>query len=96
MGTTECQDIVADIGTVFPAIPSSTEKALEKFDAKGWDVTAFYSYLEDGRTFLPPITVNSAEINSLVKPAMEDIYIGNRDASSLTALNEQMNAILER
>jgi len=94
LGSTACQDVIASTATVFPAIPSSTAKALDAFAAKGWPVDAFYSYIEDGRTFLPPITVNSAEVYDVVTPALEAIHLGQADASSLTAVNDQINEII--
>jgi ABC-type sugar transport system, periplasmic component len=94
LGSTACQDVIAAQGTVFPSIPSSTQKALATFKAKGWPVDAFYSYVQDGRTFLPPITVNSAKVGAIVTPALQAIHLGTADASSLTAVNDQINKIL--
>ena len=94
LGSTACQDVIAGEGTVFPAIPSSTEKALQTFADKGWPVEAFYSYVEDGHTFLPPITEHSGEIGDLVTPALQGIHLGTQPASSLTDVNDQINAIL--
>ena len=62
--------------------------------AKGWPVEAFYSYVEDGHTFLPPITEHSGEIGDLVTPALQGIHLGQQPASSLTGVNDQINAIL--
>jgi len=94
LGSSACQDVIASTATVFPAIPSATDKALEAFAAKGWPVEAFSSYLDGGRTFLPPITVNSGEVYALVTPALEAIHLGQADASSLTAVNDQLNQII--
>jgi multiple sugar transport system substrate-binding protein len=95
LGSSQCQDIVAENAVVFPAIPDSADKALAAFEAKGWDVSAFFSYREEGRTFLPPITLRAGEVNAIASPAFEDIYLGNTDASSLTTANEQINTVLE-
>jgi multiple sugar transport system substrate-binding protein len=94
LGSTACQDVIAGEGTVFPAIPSSTEKALQTFADKGWPVEAFYSYVEDGHTFLPPITEHAGEIGDLVTPALQGIHLGQQPASSLTDVNDQVNQIL--
>jgi multiple sugar transport system substrate-binding protein len=94
LGSTACQDVIAGEGTVFPAIPSSTEKALITFKAKGWPVDAFYSYVKDGRTFLPPVTTHGAEIGDAVTPALQAIHLGKKPASSLTDVNKQINSIL--
>ena len=95
LGTTECQDLVAESAVVFPSIPSSAEKALAAFEAKGADVSAFFEYTKDGnRTFLPPITLSAGEVNALVKPALEDIALGNQPASSMTGVNDKINELL--
>ncbi|MFF2268562.1 ABC transporter substrate-binding protein [Cellulosimicrobium cellulans] len=94
LGSSACQDIVAEHAVVFPAIPESADKALAAFEAKGWDVSAFFSYREEGRTFLPPITIRAGEVNAIASVAFEDIALGNKDASSLTDANEQINAVL--
>lgn len=94
LGSSACQDVIAEQGTVFPAIPSATEKALATFADKGWPVEAFYSYVEDGRTMLPPITENAGEVGDIVTPALQAIHLGQQPASSLTDVNDQINAIL--
>jgi multiple sugar transport system substrate-binding protein len=95
LGSTDCQDLVAEQAIVFPSIPSSSDKALKAFESAGVDVSAFFSYLEDGnRTFLPPITLQAGEVNALAKTALENIALGNADPSSLTQANEQINALL--
>lgn len=94
LGSADCQDIVAEHAVVFPAIPGSADKALAAFEEKGWEVSPFFTYQEEGRTFLPPVTLRAGEVNALAAVAFEDIYVGNTDASSLTAVNEQINDLL--
>lgn len=96
LGSAACQDVIAETATVFPAIPEATDKALAAFQAKGWPVEAFSSYIKEGRTFLPPITVNSAEVYDVVTPALQAIHLGQADASSLSAVNDQINEIINR
>src|SRR6478735_6491476 len=40
LGSTDCQDVIAATATVFPAIPSSTGKAMQAFTDKGWPIDA--------------------------------------------------------
>ncbi|MBE1876328.1 ABC transporter substrate-binding protein [Myceligenerans pegani] len=94
LGSTDCQDIVAEHAVVFPAIPESADAALAAFEEKGWDVSAFFAYEEEGRTFLPPITLRAGEVNAVASVAFEDIALGNADADSLTAANDEINRIL--
>ena len=93
LGSAECQDIVAAAAVVFPAIPSSTEKAVAAFSAKGIDVDGFFIHIEEGTTFLYPIGDKKSQRDEIIVPAMESIMSGLTDASSLTAVNEQIKAL---
>ncbi len=93
MGTAACQDVIASFAVVFPAIPSSTEKAVAAMAAKGIDVSAFYVHINDKTTFLFPIADKKSKINDLITPAMEAVMSGKAKADSLTAVNEQIKAL---
>ena len=93
MGTAACQDVVASFAVVFPAIPSSTDKAVEAMAAKGIDVSAFYVHINDKTTFLFPIADKKSKINDLITPAMEAVMSGKAKADSLTAVNDQIKAL---
>ncbi|SEL31693.1 ABC transporter substrate-binding protein [Nonomuraea pusilla] len=92
LGSAACQDIVADNAVVFPAVSSSGERALKAHQAKGRDVDAFVQAAED--TFLLPVSDHGDEINQIVSTAMEEIWLGRKDATTaLTAANQQVNAL---
>lgn len=93
MGTQECQDIVAEKGTAFPAISASTDKKLNHVAELGRDMSGYTYYLEEGETFLPPISDNSGAISDTLEDAMQAIYTRQKDASSLTEVNEKINAM---
>jgi multiple sugar transport system substrate-binding protein len=93
MGSTDCQDIVAGYAVVFPAIPSSTEKAVAAFAEKGIDVGGFFIHIEEGTTFLYPIGDKKSQRDEIIVPAMESIMSGLTDAGSLTEVNEQIKAL---
>ena len=95
MGTTDCQDVVASYAVVFPAIPSSTEKAVAAMGELGIDVAPFYVHIEDGTTFLFPIADKKSQVQELITPAMEAVMSGNAPASSLSAVNDQILALFE-
>ncbi|WP_062380317.1 ABC transporter substrate-binding protein [Demequina pelophila] len=95
MGTAECQDIFAEKGTAFPAIETSMDLKLELMQESGRDVSGYMHYLTDGITFLPPISENSAAIGDQLEMAMEAIYNRQADASSLTAVNDKINALFD-
>lgn len=92
LGSEECQKLVAEAGVVFPAISSVIPTAADAFQAKGVDVSAFTQHVEDGTTFLFPLTEHASDVNAIMQPAMDAVLAGKEDVSSLTAANEQVNA----
>lgn len=95
LGSKECQDSVADAAVVLPARPESTERAVSAFAEQGLDITPFTDLVEEENTVYFPVTDRFGEIDSLVTPVMDDIYIGNRETESLNDINYQVNEILE-
>ncbi|MFC5379456.1 ABC transporter substrate-binding protein [Aquipuribacter nitratireducens] len=95
LGSEECQQLVGEAGVVFPAIPAAVDTATASFEERGVDVSAFTTHVEDGTTFLLPITDNAADVTAIMAPAMDAVLNGSADASSLTAANEQVNALFE-
>ena len=95
LGGEECQKIVGEAAVVFPAIPSAVEVAQAAFKTKGVDVTPFTQQVDEGTTFLFPITDHAADVNAIMTPAMDAVISGKAPASSLTAANEQVNALFK-
>ncbi|MCA0307119.1 MAG: sugar ABC transporter substrate-binding protein [Actinobacteria bacterium] len=94
LGSAACQDLVGKSGVVFPAIPSGTDAASAAFAAKGIDVaSSFLVHVTDGTTFLFPITDNASQVTNLMTPAVDAVFTGKARADSLTAVNEQVNAL---
>ena len=96
MGSTECQDIIAEQAVVFPAISSSSEKAVPAFENLGFDAHAFTVHVEDGTTVSSPVVDRWAELDSIMNPAMASVISGQSDASSLTTANKQVNEMMAR
>ncbi|MFG3436934.1 ABC transporter substrate-binding protein [Nonomuraea sp. NPDC047897] len=95
LGSPACQDIVADNAVVFPAVASSSERALKAYADKGWDAKVFVEEAEapDG-TFLLPVSDHGDEINQIVGSALEEVWLGRKDArTALTTANQQVNAL---
>jgi multiple sugar transport system substrate-binding protein len=90
-----CQNVVAEHAVVFPAIPAAVDIAQKKFAEKGVDVEAFTVNVKDKTTFLFPITDHAAQIESIMKPAMDAVIGGSAPASSLSKANEQVNALFK-
>lgn len=95
LGSTGCQNIVGDKAIVFPAIPAATNKAVAAWKAKGIDVTPFTGQLKNHTTFLFPITDHSSQIIGIMTPAMDGVLSGQAPTSSLTAANQQVNALFQ-
>lgn len=93
LGSAACQDIVGEAGVVFPAIPSATEKAQAAFADRGIDVEPFLVHVNEGTTFLFPITDYASQITGIMQPAVDAVFTGAADADSLDAANEQVNAL---
>ncbi len=96
MASPECQEIVGGGAVVFPAVPSATEIAQETHAANGVDVSAFTVHVDEGTTFLFPITSVASEIEAVIGPVMDAILIGQETDpyAALDAANEQVNAVL--
>ncbi len=80
---------------MFPAIPSGTDKAEAAFKAKGVDVSPFTNQVSDKTTFLFPITDHASEIDGIMTPAMDAVFSGKAQPSSLTDANSQVNALFQ-
>jgi multiple sugar transport system substrate-binding protein len=94
LGSAACQDIIGKAGVVFPAIPSGTEAAGAAFKAKGIDVnSSFLVHVTDGTTFLFPITDHASQVTNIMQPAVDAVFAGKAKADSLTAANDQVNAL---
>ncbi|MHA6522819.1 ABC transporter substrate-binding protein [Tessaracoccus sp. G1721] len=93
LGSAACQDLVGEAGVVFPAIPSATEKAQAAFAERGIDVEPFLVHVNEGTTFLFPITDYASQITGIMQPAVDAVFTGAADADSLDAANEQVNAL---
>lgn len=95
LGTAEAQDIVASYGVVFPAIASSTEKAIEVFERTGLPVDSFTQHVKNGTGFYFPLSYFGADILAIMSPAMEAVWSERLPASSLDEANEQINLLFE-
>lgn len=93
LGSPDCQDIVGERGVVFPAIDSGTKLAEKSFAMRGIDVEPFLVHLKDGTTFLPAITDYASQINNIMTPATDAVMTSKAPADSLTAANDQVNAL---
>jgi multiple sugar transport system substrate-binding protein len=96
LGSTDCQNIVADNAVVFPAITSATERVLAAHEKAGREVQLFVDQAKaDNGTFLLPVSDHADEINQIVGTALDEVWLGQKDAkTALTAANQQVNSLL--
>jgi len=93
LASSDCQSVVASHGVVFPAINGLAEKAVEAQKKKGVDSSAFLQMSRE-QTFLAPIADNGAEIDELVKTAIESVLLGQKPAAAaLKNANDQVNKL---
>lgn len=96
LASRECQDIVGEHAVVFPAIKESTDTAKEQYIENGIDAEAFTIHLDEGTTFLFPITEHASDIYSILEPTMDSIYSFQAEPQdALADANEQINALFE-
>lgn len=75
------------------AIEPATDKAQAAFADRGIDLEPFLVHVNDGTTFLFPITDYASEITNIMQPAVDAVFSGNAEPESLDAANEQVNAL---
>ena len=97
LASPECELIVGESGVVFPATPEGVEASLNVRAEAGVDVSAFTEQaLEEGGTFLFPITDFGGEIATIMSETMDSIALGQTSAEeALTAANEEVNELFE-
>ncbi|MEZ4629814.1 MAG: sugar ABC transporter substrate-binding protein [Deinococcales bacterium] len=88
-----CIDVVGQSGVVFPSTPEGVALSLGVREEAGVDVTAFTDQaLEEGGTFLFPITDYGSEINTIMAEAIQSMGLGEGKAADLLgAANDEVN-----
>ncbi len=96
LASADCQQVVAGYGVTFPAIHGMPEKAVAAIRAKtGVDASAFLLMAKE-QTFLTPIAGNAAQIDSLMKGALESVFLGKQKAGpALQEANRKINLLVK-
>ena len=94
MASAECQDIVGGGAVVFPAIPEATAIAQEAHAANGVNVEAFTVHVDEGTTFLFPITIEGSEIQTIMGNAIDSVMRGDSDVSAIVSANDEINELI--
>lgn len=95
LGSAECQIMVGEAAVVFPANREGTDAAIEAFADMGLDVSPFTDLVDEGHTLYFPVTTVQATVQIILEPIMDEVYIGNREPSSLTQVNDRVNGLFE-
>lgn len=97
LGSTGCQDLVAQRAVVFPAVRTSTDKALAAHQAAGRDVQVFTDEAAaPGGTFFLPITDHGNEVSQIVQDSIQSAVLGQAPpADALKKANDQVNGLLK-
>lgn len=97
LASEDCQNVVGEQAVVFPAIPASLEIGERVRAEAGLDVSAYTSYLEEGHTFLYPVTTNFDQVTQAVGAAVDQILLGERPAAeALADAQQQVDLIMGR
>jgi multiple sugar transport system substrate-binding protein len=91
LASPECQNLVAEQGVVFPAIPEAAATVEAVRAEQGVDVSAFTVHVEDATTYLSPIADYAADRNAIMIPAMEAVFTGSDTAETLSEANSEVN-----
>jgi multiple sugar transport system substrate-binding protein len=95
LASADCQNTVGDKAVVFPAIPSALDLAEKQFATKGVDIKPFTVQIDEGTTHLYPITDNATDIQAIMESAMDAVLAFKAEPSSLTKVNDQINALFK-
>jgi multiple sugar transport system substrate-binding protein len=96
LASSECQDIVGEHAVVFPAIPGSVDIAEGVFASDGIDISAFTVHLDEGTTFLFPITENASDVYAILEPTMDSVFSFQAEtAAAMEQANSQINALFD-
>jgi multiple sugar transport system substrate-binding protein len=94
MGSAECQQTIAALGVVFPAIDGLAQHSVKVLAQKGVDASAFL-IMAKSKTFSTPIVGHGAEVTELLTSAIESVLIGKADAATaLKSANGRVNSLL--
>ncbi|MFC5929005.1 sugar ABC transporter substrate-binding protein [Cryobacterium melibiosiphilum] len=94
LASTDCQQVVAEAGVVFPSISSVGDDAEAAFAETGFDIDAFTTHIDDETTVLFPLSGAAVEINAVMTNAMDRVLSFGLDPSDLTEVNERVNGLL--
>ena len=95
LASAECQSVVAGYGVVFPARQGMAEKVIELHRRRHIDASAFLTMAGE-QTFISPVADNGAQIDELIRHAIESVLLGRQAAGpALKAANDKINRLFK-
>ncbi len=94
LGSEECQSIIGSGAVVFPAIPAATAIAEQAHADNGVDVSAFTVHVNEGTTFLFPITIEGSEVQTTMGNAIDSVMRGEGDVNTIIDANTEINELI--
>jgi multiple sugar transport system substrate-binding protein len=85
--------VVAEAGVIVPAVASVVPTAEAAIGEHGLDITPFTRHLREGTAFPFPAAQNAADVDAIMKTAMERIMSFRAEPESSTAVNGEVNAL---
>lgn len=96
LASPDCQRVVASRGATFPAVHGMAETVVDMLGKKGIDASAFLA-MKQAQTFQMPIADNGAQVEALMKNAIESVLLGKQAAGpALTQANEQIKQVFRK
>lgn len=96
LGSTSCQDIIAEQAVVFPAISTSSEKAIIAFEELGFDAQAFAIHIHEGTGVSSPVIDRWAALESIMSPTMSAVFMFQQPVDSMDRVNAEADAMMAR
>lgn len=95
LASPEAQEIVGSHGIVFPAVQSGTDIALEVYEERGIDVTAYTDLaFDEDKNHLHPIVENATDIADILQDAYDRVFLtGDDPASVFQQANNEIDAL---
>jgi multiple sugar transport system substrate-binding protein len=88
-----CQRVVAARGVTFPAVSGLADEVVALHRRNGIDAQAFVT-MSQADTFLMPIAENGAQVDALMKNAIESVLLGQQAAApALAEANRKVNKL---
>ncbi|MEL6894342.1 MAG: extracellular solute-binding protein, partial [Actinomycetota bacterium] len=94
MASPACQNVIGGGAVVFPAIPEATAVAQEAHASNGVNVEAFTVHVNDGTTFLFPISIEGSEVQNQVGTTLDAFMRGEADEQAIIDVNAAINDLI--